>query len=398
MSEFPWARPSPLSLPGQYARLLAAAPVSRARLDSGQELWVVAGHALFRKALVAPAVSANHAHPAYPTMTPVRRRRASGGPEPKRGYSGMDPPEHTTHRRLTGALFSESAAEGVRPVVRRIVDERLDVLARGPNPADLVTRFADHVPALVITEVLGIRQQRSRLARLSRVLVDRHADSAEVASASVEFRVRIAEELRAVESSDADDTLLRRLVSRYQRAHAYDRDQVVELVGSLVIAGHETTANTIALGVLALLLHPDQLAALRTDLALVPSAVEELLRYLSIADLVTARVSTGPVTLGDVMLPAGQGVVVSGAAANHDPRVFERPEQLDIHRDARRHVAFGHGVHRCIGQHLARVELTVVFEQLFARFPKLRLAEADVPARSRHRAALHGLTELVVTW
>ncbi|WP_410676929.1 cytochrome P450 [Amycolatopsis sp. cmx-4-68] len=357
----------------------------------------MAGHALFRKALLAPAVSADHTHPAYPTMTPVRRRRSGNEPEPKRGYSGMDPPDHTAHRRLAGALFSAAEADRVRPAVRRIVDESLDVLAGGPNPADLVTGFADQVASLVIAEVLGIRQ-RGRLARLSRVLVDRLADPAEVARASVEIRERITEELRAVESLDAGDALLSRLVGRYERARVYDRDHVVELVGSLVIAGHETTASAISLGVLALLCHPDQLATLRADPLLMPSAVEELLRYLSIADLVTARVTIVPLPLGDVVLPAGVGVVLSGAAANHDPRVFERPGQLNIRRDARRHVAFGYGVHRCIGQHLARVALAEVFGRLLTRFPGLRLADADASARSRSRAALHGLTELVVTW
>jgi cytochrome P450 len=397
MIMFPWPRPSPLGLPEQYAHMLATAPVSRVQMISDREVWLVSGHALFRKVLLDPAVSADHAHPAYPTITPVRRRRASGGPEPKLGYSGMDPPEHTVHRRFAGSLFSEAEAERARPAVGRIVDDRLDALARGPNPVNLVTAFADHVPALVITKVLGIKHP-ARLPYLSRVLVDRHADPAEVAEASVEFRERIADELREVEIRDEEDTLLSRLVGRYKRARAYDRDQLVELVGSLVIAGHETTANMIALGVLALLRHPAQLAALRANSMLVPSAVEELLRYLSIADLVTARVTTGPVHLGTTMLPAGAGVLLSGAAANHDPRVFEQPGHLDICRDARKHVAFGYGVHRCIGRNLARVELAEVFERLFARFSELRLADVEMPVRSHDRAALHGLTELVVTW
>ncbi|MET7746278.1 cytochrome P450 [Streptomyces sp. NPDC005385] len=309
----------------------------------------------------------------------------------------MDAPEHTAHRRLAGALFSRSAAEQVRPVVGRVIEERLDVLVRGTKPADLVTGFADPVAALVITEVLGIRQ-KDRLSDLSRVLVDRHTSPQTVAQASVEIRARIAEEVRAVENHASDDTLLHRLVGRYQRAGCYDRDQVVELVGSLIIAGHETTASMIALGVLALLSHPDQLGALRADPAGVPSAVEELLRYLSVADLVTTRVTTGPVRLGDAVLPSGAGVVLSGGAANHDPRVFEHPERLDITRDTRGHVAFGYGVHRCIGQHLARVELTSACVRLFERLPHLRLADTDAPARSRERAALHGLASLTVTW
>lgn len=396
MSSFPWPRPSPLDVPDEYRRLLAAAPVSTAQLECGREIWVVAGHTLFQQVLVDSGISADHTHPEYPTMTPVRRC-AGGGPRPKRGYSGMDPPEHTIHRRLIGTYFSRAAAERARPTVRRIVDERLDVLANGPNPADLGSGFADHVPPLIITELLGIRQ-RARLAHLSRLLVDRQADPADVAAASVEIREHIAEELAAVEVPGTDGSLLRRVVARYQRAGVYDRDQMVELIGSLIIAGTTTTAGVIGLGVLALLQNPDQLAALRADPTLAPAAVEELLRYLSVADLVTARVTVGAVHLGDVVLPAGAGVVVSGAAANHDPRVFDRPEQLDIRRDARRHVAFGHGVHRCIGQHLARIELAEVFGRLVARFPGLRLADPSTPARSRDRAALHALSELVVTW
>ncbi|MFK0017399.1 cytochrome P450 [Streptomyces sp. NPDC091027] len=397
MSTFPWARASPLSLPDEYTRLLAAAPVSRHQLDSGRHVWVVAGHHLFRKALLDPAMSADHAHPAYPTMTPVRRSRPGGGPQPKRGYSGMDPPEHTVHRRLISAMFSDMAAERLRPTVRRIVSRQLDAFSCGPNPADLVTGFADRVPAMVIAEVLGMGQ-RDRLAHLSRLLVDRHADPVEVAGASTEIRARIAEEVCAAERSGAGGTLLGRMVGRYRRTPHYDRDQVVELVGSLIIAGTTTTANMISLGVLALLRHPDQLAALRANPALVPMAVDELLRYLSIADLVTARVTTASVRLGDVVIPGDEGVVFCGAAANHDPRVFERPARLDIHRDARRHVAFGYGVHRCIGQHLARIELAEAFGQIFRRFPGMRPAGSAPMPRSRDRAALHGLTELVVTW
>jgi cytochrome P450 len=165
----------------------------------------------------------------------------------------------------------------------------------------------------------------------------------------------------------------------------------------LLLGGFDTTANMISLGVLTFLEHPDQLADLKADPSLVPQAVEELLRYLTVAHHVAFRLATGELEAGGTCIHAGEGVIAPLAAANRDPEVFEDPDVFDIHRDARSHVAFGFGIHQCLGQPLARVELRVVFERFFQRFPTLRLAVPSEELRFRN-SMIYGVESLPVTW
>jgi cytochrome P450 len=168
----------------------------------------------------------------------------------------------------------------------------------------------------------------------------------------------------------------------------------------LLIAGHETTANMIALGTLALLEHPEQLAALRDagNPQLVAAAVEELLRYLTIVHFGLRRVALADIEIGDRIIRAGDGVILATVAGNRDEQVFADPDRLDIHRDARRHVAFGFGVHQCLGQPLARVELQVAYGTLYRRIPSLRLAVDREQVPFKDDGLVYGVYELPVTW
>ncbi|MFI2200517.1 cytochrome P450 [Streptomyces sp. NPDC020192] len=176
------------------------------------------------------------------------------------------------------------------------------------------------------------------------------------------------------------------------------RAEAAGLLVQLLIAGHETTASMLSLGAVALLRHPDQLAALRADEALVPGAVEELLRYLTVVHIGLRRIATADVEIGGVTIRAGEGVVIALQAANRDPAVFTAPDTLDLTRDAGRHLAFGHGLHQCLGQSLARAELQIALPMLFHRLPGLRLegpAPEDLAFEGR---AVHGIRELPVAW
>jgi cytochrome P450 len=219
-------------------------------------------------------------------------------------------------------------------------------------------------------------------------------------------RARCVDELRGYvddlitrkEQAPSDGDLFGRQILKQRAAGEVDHEGLVSTAFLLLIAGHETTANMISLGVVGLLNRPEQLAAIKADPSRTPLAVEEMLRYFSIVDMITARVATEDVEIGGVTIKADDGVVVSGLSANWDPTVFDHPADLDVDRGARHHLAFGFGPHQCLGQNLARLELQVVFDTLFRRIPDLRLAVPvdEVPFRSD--ANIYGAYELPVTW
>lgn len=396
---FPWPRGGPLLLPPEYDRLRGTEPVAQVEFANGERSWVLTRHDLVRRILIDPRISSEHSHPGFPPVFPVAKHRTDGTGVPRLlTYSGMDRPEHAVHRRRVNGEFTTDRIAGLRPSVEQIVEDHVTAILDGPRPADLVPALAEPVPARVIAELLGIPPaDRAPLRELSRIVLSHGSGPERVRAASTELRALISSVLAGMESG-AGDGLLSRLIRRYRAADAYDHAQMIEFTGALITAGHETTANMIALGMLALLQHPDQLAQLADEPALLRGAVEELLRYLSIADLVTARVALEDIEIGGITIRAGEGVLALGAAADHDPEVFVDPEILDIRRDAGRHVAFGHGIHKCLGEHLARLELEVVFTALLARIPGMRLAVGADELRVRDAGVLHGLAELPITW
>jgi cytochrome P450 len=287
----------------------------------------------------------------------------------------------------------------MRPRIQEIVDGFVDdMLAAEQHPVDLVQALSLPVPSLVICELLGAPYTdhdffQSRTATAIR----RSLPSADRQRAFLELRAYIDELITGKESAPGDD-LFSRLIAKQRADGTFDHASLVSMAFLLLLAGHETTANMISLGVIGLLNHPGQLATITADPAKTPMAVEELLRYFSIADLVTSRVATEDVQIGDVTIKAGEGVVVSGLSADWDPEVFANPGELDVERGARHHIAFGFGPHQCLGQNLARMELRIVFDTLFRRIPTLRLATPvdDLPFKTD--AGLYGAYEVPVTW
>lgn len=390
---FPWHRELPYRPPRQYGELREQCPVARVRLATGTQAWLVTGYDLVRQVLNDPRLSSDRADPNFPYFIPVPPQFRTNA-----SFLGMDPPEHTRHRRMVAAAFTTRRAEAMRPRIQQVVDDCLrDMLAAGP-PADLVQALALPVPTAVICELLGVPQTDvAFFHERTRMMMSGTSSAEQRRTGLAELEAYLGELVIGKETAPGGD-LLSRLVSGYREKGDYDRDELVSLARLLLVAGHETSANMIALGTLTLIEHPDQLALLRDDPTLAASATEELLRYLTVADLATSRIARTDLVLGGVRIREGDGIIAVGAAANRDPSAFPDPDRLDIRRDARGHVTFGYGRHFCVGADLSRLELEVVFGTLFRVLPGLRLEKAVRELPYKQGAVMFGVYEMPVSW
>lgn len=391
---FPMKRDCPFDPPPELSRIQAESPVSRVRLWDGSRPWLVTGYDDVRSVLADRRFSADVSRPGYPHVTAAseaRRKRS-------RSLISMDEPEHGTYRKMLTSTFMIKKVEGLRPRIQSIVDGLIDTMLDGTPPADLVAAFALPVPSLVICELLGVPYaDHGFFQKCSRTLVSSRSTPDEAIASADELKAYLTD-LLARKAAEPEDDLLSRLV--VEQARTMTRAQIADMAMLLLVAGHETTANMIALGTLTLLQHPDQLTEMREkqDPRLIASAVEELLRYLNIVHSGRRRVATEDVEVGGRLIRAGEGVVVATDAGNRDANAFADPDVLDIHRQARHHVAFGYGVHQCLGQPLARVELQVVYGTLYRRIPTLRLAVPLEEVRFKHDMLVYGVHELPVSW
>jgi cytochrome P450 len=393
--EYPMARAARCPFdPPPALRTLAS--VSRIRLWDGSTPWLITRHADTRALLADRRVSADVQREGYPhTSAGGRARRARGST-----FIGMDDPEHGRLRRMVMGTFAIRRVEALRPSIQRIVDERIDALLGGPRPVDLVEAFALPVPSLVICRLLGVPYaDHDFFQRRSRALVSRD-QSVERSVAAHEELTAYLEGVLAGKLAEPADDLLSRLAVEHVATGELSRREAALMAVLLLIAGHETTANMIALGTLALLEHPDELAAVRDtdDPAVIAGAVEELLRYLTITHSGRRRIAREDIEIDGHTIHAGDGIILAADAANRDEEAFPDPYRLDVHRDARRHVAFGFGVHSCLGQPLARVELQVVYGTLYRRLPGLRLAVPLEQIPFKDDSSVYGVYKLPVTW
>ncbi|MFC4508221.1 MULTISPECIES: cytochrome P450 [Streptomyces] len=392
--EFPMPRAArcPFDPPPALRDIQERAPLSKVRLQDGSEAWLVTRYADQRALLGDPRISADTDTPGYPT-------KGSGGAESKFGFIMLDDPEHARLRRMVTAPFAIKKVEALRPTVQKIVDGLIDDMLAGPKPVDLVEAFALPIPSLVICELLGVPyDDHAFFQDNTKTMVHRDSTPEQSGQATREIAAYLGG-LIGKRLADPRDDLLTSIAGRV-RDGEIDHRMATEMALLLLFAGHETTANMIALGTLALLRNPDQLALLRDtdDPKLVVSAVEELLRYLNITHLGRRRAVTADIEIGGQVIRAGDGVIMVNEIANRDPEVFPDPDRLDLTRDARRHVAFSFGVHQCLGQPLARMELQVVYGTLYKRIPTLKLAGAFDDVRFKHDAFIYGVHALPVTW
>ncbi|MFK0260087.1 cytochrome P450 [Streptomyces angustmyceticus] len=385
-------RTCPYHPPAGYQPLRETGPLTHVALYDGRKVWAVTGHSEARALLSDQRLSSDRQNPAFPM--PMERFMAAR--EVRTPLLGVDDPEHNTQRRMLIPSFSMKRIAALRPDIHRIVDELLDrMLAEGP-PAELVSAFALPVPSMVICSLLGVPYSDHEFfeGRSSRLLRSRTADEAR--DARVELEDYFTELIAHKEKHPADG-LLDELITDRLRTGDLSHEDLVGLAMIMLVAGHETTANMISLGTFTLLEHPEQLAQLKAEEGLMPAAVEELLRFLSIADGML-RVATEDIEIGGQLIRADDGVLFPTSLINRDEAVYASPDELDLGRSARHHVAFGFGIHQCLGQNLARAEMEIALRSLFTRIPELRLAvpAAEVPFKPGD--TLQGMIELPLAW
>ncbi|MGU3501415.1 cytochrome P450 [Mycobacterium sp. C31M] len=348
------------------------------------------------------AVLADHEHfsntrppgfalPGAPAMSEEEAARARAG-----NLLGQDPPEHQRLRRMLTPEFTIRRMKRLEPRITEIVEQRLDAMAAAGPPVDLISEFALPVTSLVICELLGVpiedrpdfEARSARQLDLSLPIADRM----ELQRRSREYMHSLVARARRDPGEDILGMLIR------EHGTELTDDELVGIAGLLLLAGHETTSNMLGLGTLALLRSPDQLALVRDDPDAIGPAIEELLRWLSVVHHAIPRFTTTEVEVAGVRIPPGMLVFASLPAGNRDPGFVDHPDDLDLRRGAAGHLAFGHGVHHCLGAPLARMQMRIAFPALLRRFPGLALAEPfeDVDFRSFH--FIYGLRSLAVRW
>jgi cytochrome P450 len=389
----------PFDPPPGLGRLSEKGRVQQVELLTGEIAWMVTGHDEGRAVLADPRLSADRFRnpERLKKMSEAMRKRLTDKKARAGSFITMDAPEHTRYRKLLTGQFTVRRMRQLGPRILEIVTDRLDaMIAEGPT-ADLVRDFALPVPSLVICELLGVQyDDRAEFQERTSKLLSLDVPIEEVLKALDDLREFMRGLVQEKRRKPTDD-LLSGLVHA-DTDTPLDDDELVGIANLLLVAGHETTANMLALGTFALLEHPDQFTALRDDPTLIDGAVEELLRYLSIVHLGVARITLEEIEVGGQVIPEGAMVMVSVPEANRDERYYEDPADLDVTRHRPSHLAFGHGIHQCLGQQLARVEMTVGFTELLRRLPTLRLAVPadEVPLRSD--MAIYGVHKLPVTW
>ncbi|MEV0262299.1 cytochrome P450 [Streptomyces sp. NPDC050617] len=370
-------------------------PVLPVILPTGLPVWLVTGYEEARSLFLDPRLSSDGVYDRLERL----REAADGKPSSfsedlARHLLNTDPPDHTRLRKLVNKAFTPRSIELLRPRIAEIAAELTDALDT-TGPVDLLRDYAYPLPMIVICELLGIpKDDREMFGAWSNVLVST-APPEEIGAASESMGRYLAELLEAKRVSPRED-LLSGLVTASANGDRLSVPEMIAMSFVLLIGGYETAVNLIASGVLALIRHPGQLAALRSDPALLPGAVEELLRFETPNNLSSPRYTKEALRVGDVEIPAGQFVMISLLSVNRDGARFPDPDRLDITRPAGGHLGFGHGVHFCVGAPLGRIEGEIGIGQLLAAFPTIELAVPEAELTWRPSTAMHGLAELPV--
>jgi cytochrome P450 len=383
------ARTTPFDPPAELADLPA---ISRLAYPDGHVGWLVTSHALAKEVLADNRFSAR--------SELMRSALTRGGepikpqPAPPGFFIRMDAPDHTRLRKLLTGQFTVRRMRLLEPRIQEITDARIEAMRAQGSPLDLVQEFALPIPSLVICELLGVDYaDREEFQTQTARLINLEASQDDAMAARDEIDRFMLELARQKRRSPTDDML-----SGLAQHDDLTDEELAGMGFLLLVAGHETTANMLGLGTMALLQNRTQWEALRADPSLMANAVEELLRYLTIVHFGTSRTALEDVPLGGEHVSAGETVSISLPAANRDESRFPEPGELDVHRPTQGHVTFGHGIHQCLGQQLARIEMRIGYQALIDAFPEMRLAvpEKEVPMRTR--MAIYGVHRLPVEW
>ncbi|WP_116198871.1 cytochrome P450 [Amycolatopsis circi] len=368
---FPFAAEHPLRPPAEYARLRAERPVAKATLANGHSVWLVTKHADVRRVLADPRFSREAiTRPDAPRLLPV----AAGS----KSIFVMDPPEHTRLRKLVSRVFTTRQLENLRPRVAELAGEMVARMrAEGPG-ADLIAHLAQPLPITVICEMLGVPQEDHDLFRgWTDVMLSVSASSMDVVrDAAGKLRQYLNDLIESKQRNPADD-LLTMLVAARDEGDSLSTEELLAFGETMLMAGYHATTSEIAHGVLTLTERPGAVRRLAENRAELPAAVDELLRYSQAGGGVgPIRIALEDMEIGGVAIKAGDAVLPCINSANRDETVFAAADELDLGRETNPHLAFGHGIHHCLGAHLGRVELTVALETLLETLGEFRLSTA----------------------
>jgi len=389
---FPFDTPAELDAEPEYEQLRREDPVPKVRLPAGGEAYLVSRYEDVRRVLSEPVFSrAATSDPGVSVLRPMRR-------DPNLMVS-LDVPEHTRVRRLVARAFTARSVEQLRPRVEQIVDDLIDKMEARPRPVDFVAHFAEPLPALVISDMVGAPSSDAhKLRRWMDVTLSVTAYTPEEVKAASEEVFAYIGDLIAAKRAEPGQDLMTRMIQARDEEDKLSEPELLTNTFLLLTAGYETTASLLANALLTLDRHPEQLAAMRADPAAIPGAVEEMLRYIRIAKAVLERVAMQDVELSGVKVPAGSTVIPLHYSANRDEALTPDPNRFDIKRQPVPHLTFGGGIHHCLGAALARLELCVAFEGLLRRLPGLRPAVPASQVEWKHGLLTRSPVALPVTW
>lgn len=396
---FPFARPG-LAPPIEYAHFRQEPGLGKVRLWDGSIVWLATRYDDVRNILADNRFSADGRKDGYPAISPGRSEVVKTQPPI---MIRMDPPDHGRHRKMLAREFAHYKIQALRPMAEKVVNDLVDSLLEHEKPADFFKHFALALPSIVIAHIIGVPYEHHEFFQ-ERASTKVNLDSAP------EDAVRANQELLAflhdlfkdkARNADKNDDIISHLLIEQIGPGHLSIDEAVGMMELLLMAGHETTANMSALGTLAILQDPEALEIFRAGPPqnVVMQAVEEMLRYFSIVHFTGTRVAMEDVEISGEVIRKGEGVLAMIAGANHDTARFEKAGDLDLFRKhAAPHVAFGFGVHQCLGQPLARLELEAVFSTLFKRIPTLKLAVPYEELEFKKNVLVHGVHRMPVSW
>jgi cytochrome P450 len=392
---FPFQRTCPFDPPQEYAAARAAGAVCPVTLWNGKRAWLVTRHDDIRKVLSDDArFSGRMADPNFPAITPARVNVDRN----ERAFVGMDNPAHDAYRRMFTREFSYKRIRALVPQISQIAHRLIDDMLEGGPPADLIPALAVKFPSLVMSALFGSPYEDHEF--IIGCAVARHGLTQSPEDAELKARELAAYCRRLIEAKEAHpgDDMVSRIIDEHEKPGRLSRDDFAEIGAMILRAGHDTTTNMIGMGTLLLIQNPEVRARLRADAALIEGFVEEVLRYVSPVQFSPRRVALEDVEIGGVTIPKGDGLFMLLASANRDESQFADPDRIDPTRDASNHLAFGFGIHQCLGQMLARVELSIMYEAILSRLPNLKLAVPLDAIRFKHDMQIYGVHNLPVAW
>jgi cytochrome P450 len=385
-----------------YARLRAEGPAREVVMPHGVKAWIVTRYDDVRALLTDPRMSKNgwrmNEMFSRHSVVPVADEEPDGpgfDDDLAAHMLNSDPPRHTRLRTLVSKAFTSGRMADLRPRIEQVTRELLDAMP-ADREVDLISSFAMQLPVTIIFDLLGVpREDRDKFGRWATRLVGAGHDPDEVAEASRQL-IDYANELIDAKRASPDDALVSALVRVTDEGDRLTQSELVAMIFLLVIPGSETPMNQLGNAVYHLLTHPAELAKLRADVSLMPAAVDELMRFDGAIGMATFRFTVADIPLGDVVIPAGEIVVLSLSSANRDGSRFRDPDRLDLNRRPRGGLGFGHGIHYCIGAPLARLTLEVALSGLLTRYPALRLAVDPGQVRWKSSTLVRGPVALPV--